>query len=59
MERGSLVEALRGLTQRLDEASIPYALIGAIALSFYGLARMTLDVDVLLSPEGLDKFKAL
>jgi hypothetical protein len=59
MERGSLVEALRGLTQRLDEASIPYALIGAIALSFYGLARMTLDVDVLLSPEGLEKFKAL
>lgn len=59
MERGSLVEALRGLTQRLDEASIPYALIGAIALSFYGLAPMTLDVDVLLSPEGLDKFKAL
>ncbi len=59
MERGILVQTLRHLTRHLEQASIPYAVIGAIALSRYGLVRMTLDIDILLSPEGLEKFKTL
>jgi hypothetical protein len=58
MERGTLNEALKNLARQLDEASIPYALVGAIALGRHGLVRMTLDIDVLLTREGLEQFKA-
>ena len=58
MERGSILKALKELARRLEEASIPYAVVGAIALSRHGLVRMTLDIDVLLSPEGLESFRA-
>ena len=58
MDRGNLVQALQDLARRLDEAAIPYAVIGAVALARYGLVRMTLDVDILLSPDGLERFKA-
>lgn len=43
---------------RLLEADrIPYALIGAMALNAYGYLRVTVDVDLLLTREGLDAFK--
>ena len=58
MQRGSLIQALQDLARRLEEAAIPYAVIGAVALARHGLVRMTLDIDVLLSPEGLERFKA-
>ena len=58
MGRGSLYQSLRDLALRLDEASIPYAVLGAVALGQHGLARMTLDIDILLTPEGLAAFKA-
>ena len=57
MERGRLIQALRDLAVHLEEASIPYAVVGAIALARHGLVRMTLDIKILLSPEGLEKFK--
>jgi hypothetical protein len=50
--------ALLELTRSLDEAGIPYAIIGALALGEYGYRRTTEDVDVLLTKEGLDAFKA-
>jgi hypothetical protein len=50
--------ALRKLIDALDEASIPYAIIGAMALNEYGYRRTTTDVDVLLTPAGLAAFKA-
>lgn len=59
MQRGDLYNTLRGLIGRLEEAQIPYAVIGAIALAQHGLARMTLDIDVLLTKEGLAAFKTL
>ncbi len=58
MERGSILQSLKDLARRLEETSIPYAVVGAIALARHGLVRMTLDIDVLLSPEGLERFKA-
>ena len=58
MERGALHEALKNLARQLDGASIPYALVGAIALGRHGLVRMTLDIDVLFTREGLEQFKA-
>ena len=42
----------------LDAHGIPYAIVGAMALNEFGYQRTTVDVDVLLTPEGLAAFKA-
>jgi len=59
MQTGSVHKSLRELTRRLDEARIPYAVVGALALGFHGLVRATVDIDILLTPEGLTKFREL
>jgi len=59
MQRGDLYKTLRNITRRLDEAGIPYAVIGAFALAQHGFVRMTLDIDLLLTREGLAAFKSL
>lgn len=58
MESGSVFRTLRDLARHLDEAGIPYAVLGAIALGQHGMRRMTVDIDILLAPEGLDEFKS-
>jgi hypothetical protein len=50
--------ALRKLVATLDEHAIPYAIVGAMALNEYGYQRVTTDVDVLLTREGLAQLKA-
>jgi hypothetical protein len=50
--------ALVKLTTALDEAGIAYAIAGAMALNEYGYRRVTTDVDVLLTIEGLAELKA-
>ena len=42
----------------LNRHHIPYAIIGAMALNEFGYLRATVDVNVLLTPEGLATFKA-
>ncbi len=55
----SKVQSARNKVVRLlDADSIPYALIGAMALNAYGYERVTVDVDLLLTREGLESFKA-
>ena len=49
--------ALEKVARLLREEEIPYALIGAMAVNEYGCARVTTDVALLLSTEGLQKFK--
>lgn len=49
--------ALRRLTAALEEDGIPYAIAGAMAMNAYGYRRVTTDVDVLLTREGLAQFK--
>jgi hypothetical protein len=49
--------AAKRLASTLHEMDIPYAICGALAVTAYGHARLTLDVDVLLTPEGLERFK--
>lgn len=56
MSEGDVHKALRRLTRRLDEETIPYALIGGMALAAHGWVRMTQDVDILLTPAGLSAF---
>jgi hypothetical protein len=50
-------QAMRKLVERLDELGIPYAIVGAMALNEHGYRRVTVDVDVLLTREGLERFK--
>lgn len=51
-------KALQKLVRTLDTQGIPYAIIGAMALNEFGYQRATVDVDVLLTAEGLAAFKA-
>lgn len=57
MSEGRLIETLRRLATRLSAEGIAYALIGGMALGEHGYVRMTEDVDVLLTREGLARFR--
>ena len=58
MKSGKVHRATLELARRLDAAQIPYAIAGAMALGAHGYERMTTDVDILLTPDGLARFKA-
>lgn len=49
--------AMRKLVAALDDLGIPYAIVGGMALNEYGYRRVTVDVDVLLTRDGLQRFK--
>lgn len=50
--------ALQEVVALLDRLQVPYALIGALALNEVGYQRATVDVDLLLTAEGLTALKA-
>src|SRR6516164_8338703 len=50
-------QALRRLVRRLDKAGIDYCVMGAMAVNLHGARRTTDDVDILLTPEGLERFR--
>jgi hypothetical protein len=58
MGKAKVHQALAKVARLLEEDGIPYALIGALALGDYGFERVTVDVDLLLTREGLEAFKA-
>jgi hypothetical protein len=55
--RGAVHTTLRRLVQRLDAGSIPYAILGGMALNLLGYTRETTDVDLLLTRSGLAAFR--
>lgn len=57
MGKSRVHDALEALATRLDALDIPYAIVGAMALNAYGYLRATVDVDVLLTREGLERFR--
>ena len=57
MGEADVQKALDKLARTLDAQQIPYAVIGAMALNEFGYRRTTVDVDVLLTAEGLAAFK--
>jgi hypothetical protein len=59
MNEAPVHRAMRKLAAALDDLKIPYALVGAMALNEYGYKRVTVDVDVLMTSEGLAQFKAV
>ena len=50
-------KTMRRLARRLQKARIPYAIMGAMAVNAHGAERTTRDVDVLLTAEGLQRFR--
>lgn len=50
---------LTAIARRLDEAAVPYAVAGGMALVAHGYDRTTVDVDVLVTAEGLDVIQRL
>lgn len=57
MRSSPVHHTLSRLVQRLEDAGVRYAIIGAMALNGHGVHRATVDIDVLLSPDGLRSFK--
>jgi hypothetical protein len=47
-------QTLRAIAQRLNELQIPYCIAGGMALVAHGYDRTTVDVDVIVTEEGLD-----
>jgi hypothetical protein len=58
MGEADVQRALSRLAEVLDRESIPYAIVGAMALNAWGYRRVTVDVDVLMTAEGLQSLKA-
>jgi hypothetical protein len=50
-------QTMRRLARRLEKAGIPYAVMGAMAVNLHGAHRTTDDIDILLTPEGLEQFR--
>jgi hypothetical protein len=49
--------AAKRIAGTLGEMGIPFVICGGLAVMAHGHARLTQDVDVLLTPEGLRRFK--
>jgi hypothetical protein len=55
--KGMLNETLRRIVKDLESCGIAYSVIGAVALNNHGYRRFTEDIDLLLTKEGLEKFR--
>lgn len=58
MGSSPLQETATRIARLLTELKVDYAIAGALCLAAHGVVRATEDVDVLISREGLDRFKA-
>jgi len=56
MKQGPVYTTLERLAHRLDEEEIPYAVVGAMALNLHQYERMTRDIDILMTAEGVETF---
>lgn len=57
MGQGTINETLRRVVKDLEQSEIDYNVIGAVALNQHGYRRFTEDIDLLLTKEGLEKFR--
>lgn len=56
MGEGTVNNTLAQLSADLKQNAIDYIVIGAVALMAYGYPRFTEDIDLILTPEGLEAF---
>lgn len=57
MGDGTLNSTLKRLAKDLESQGIDFSVIGAIALNQYGYRRFSEDINLLLTKEGLEKFR--
>ena len=57
MEKSPIHDAMRRLVKAFDEMKIPFAVAGAMAANAHGHKRTTADVDILIRPSDLKRFK--
>jgi len=51
----NLIEELKEIAKVLDQNKLAYALCGGLAVGLYGESRATIDIDVVVHPEDLEK----
>lgn len=54
---GKIHQTIKMLAKDLFEAGIDYTIIGAMALNAHGYRRETVDVNVVVRPEDLERFR--
>ncbi len=54
---GMINDALKRIVGDLERNGIDYAVIGAVALNNHGYRRFTEDIDLLMTSEGLERFR--
>jgi hypothetical protein len=57
MGEAKVQETLRRLARRLEELEVEFALVGGLAVAVRGHLRLTVDVDLLVTADGLARFK--
>jgi len=55
----NLIEELKSITNILDSEGIEYALCGGLAMAVYAIPRATLDIDLLIQENTLDKIQRI
>jgi hypothetical protein len=55
------IDVVRDISQRFEQAGIPYMLTGSMAMNYYAQPRMTRDIDVLvaIAADDVDRIAAL
>jgi hypothetical protein len=53
MDGGDVKKTMRKIAHKLDQLQIPYAVVGGMALVLHGQSRTTVDVNILVTFEGL------
>ena len=51
----TLLEEFKSITKALNDAGIAYAVCGGWAMAIHGLPRATMDIDLLVLEDDLDK----
>jgi hypothetical protein len=50
-------QTMERIARLLEDLQVDFALAGGLAVGFRGHLRLTVDVDILISAEGLERFK--
>ena len=52
-----LLKEFKKLLIKLEEAKVSYALCGGLAMAVYAFPRATMDIDLMITSEELEKVK--
>lgn len=50
-----LVPELTAIISSMEEHDVEYAVCGGLSMAIHGFARATMDIDLLIQPDSLDK----